>query len=167
MKKISAALKPLRDCADDRRTRDHEIRMRKPKILVVDDSKVVAMTTKMVLSSKYECVAAENGAIAVAMALTEKPDLILMDVVMPTMDGFEACRMIRAQAETSEIPIIIVTTRGEGINIETGYQCGCNDYVTKPINGPELITKIENLIRQDGERNRAKAEIEKAELERS
>ena len=139
--------------------------MSKRKILVVDDSKVASMTANMILRSRYECITAENGEIAVEMAMTKKPDLILMDVVMPTMDGFAACRMIRAQAETNEIPIIIVTTRGEGINIETGYESGCNDYVTKPINGPELLTKIENLIRQDGERNRA--EIGKAELERN
>jgi DNA-binding response OmpR family regulator len=80
------------------------------------------------------------------MASSEKPDLILMDVVMPIMDGFEACRQIRMQAETNGIPIIMVTTRGEAINVETGYESGCNDYVTKPIDKVELLTKIESLI---------------------
>ncbi len=120
--------------------------MSKKKILVVDDSKVASMTTNMVLASRYECVTADNGAIAVEMALAEKPDLILMDVVMPIMDGFEACRMIRARAETNGIPIIMVTTRGEAINVEAGYESGCNDYVTKPIDRAELLTKVENLI---------------------
>ncbi len=120
--------------------------MSKKKILVVDDSKVALMTTQMALASKYECVTAENGAIAVEMASLEKPDLILMDVVMPTMDGFQACRQIRMLPETNGIPIIMVTTRGEAINVETGYECGCNDYVTKPIDKVELLTKIENLI---------------------
>jgi DNA-binding response OmpR family regulator len=119
--------------------------MSKKKILVVDDSKVASMTTCMILASRYECVTAENGAIGVEMASTEKPDLILMDVVMPTMDGFEACRKIRIRAETNGIPIIMVTTRGEPINVETGYECGCNDYVTKPIDKVELLEKIENL----------------------
>ena len=120
--------------------------MSKRKILLVDDSKVVSMTTNMILSAKFECVMAENGAIAVEKALAEMPDLILMDVVMPTMDGFEACRQIRMQAETKGIPIIMVTTRGEAINVESGYESGCNDYVTKPIDKVELLTKIESLI---------------------
>jgi DNA-binding response OmpR family regulator len=72
-----------------------------------------------------------------------------MDVVMPTMDGFEACRKIRIRAETNGIPIIMVTTRGEAINVETGYECGCNDYVTKPIDKVELLEKIENLTGAD------------------
>ena len=120
--------------------------MSKKKILVVDDSKVATMTTNMMLASRYECVTAENGAIAVEMASSESPDLILMDVVMPTMDGFAACRQIRMRADTNGIPIIMVTTRGEANNVETGYESGCNDYVTKPIDGPELLAKIENLI---------------------
>jgi len=125
--------------------------MSKKKILVVDDSKVASMTTCMILASRYECVTAENGAIGVEMASTENPDLILMDVVMPTMDGFEACRKIRIRAETNGIPIIMVTTRGEPINVETGYECGCNDYVTKPIDKVELLEKIENLTGSDTE----------------
>ncbi len=74
------------------------------------------------------------------------PDLILMDVVMPRMTGIEACRQIRLQDATRHIPIILVTTRGEPENVEQGYASGCNDYVTKPINGAELISKIEDLI---------------------
>ena len=129
--------------------------MSKKKVLVVEDSKVASMTTCMILSSKYECVTAENGAIGVEMASSEKPDLILMDVVMPVMDGFAACRQIRMQAETNGIPIVMATTRGEAINVEAGYESGCNDYVTKPIDKVELLTKIENLIRSDSELNRA------------
>ncbi len=130
--------------------------MSKRKILVVDDSKVASMTTNMILASKYECITAENGAIAVEMAIAAKPDLILMDVVMPLMGGLAACRQIRMKAETNGIPIIMVTTRGEAISVEAGYESGCDDYVTKPIDGVELLTKIENLmIGSDGERNRA------------
>ena len=120
--------------------------MSKRKILVVDDSKVASMTTHMILGHRYECLTADNGAIAVEMAATEKPDLILMDVVMPTMDGFKACRQIRMRGETNGIPIIMVTTRGEAINVETGYESGCNDYITKPVDRAELLMKIENLI---------------------
>ncbi len=120
--------------------------MSKKKILVVDDSKVASMSIHMILASRYECVTAENGEIAVEMSVSEKPDLILMDVVMPTMDGFAACRQIRMHAETNGIPIIMVTTRGEAINVEAGYESGCNDYITKPVDGAELLRKIESLI---------------------
>jgi DNA-binding response OmpR family regulator len=74
-----------------------------------------------------------------------------MDVVMPKMDGFEAVQKIRANEATKTIPIIMVTTRGEENNMEQGYKNGCNDYVTKPINGPELLTKIRNLLEEQVE----------------
>ena len=69
-----------------------------------------------------------------------------MDVMMPKMDGFQACRILKNQEATRNIPVIMVTTRGEEPNVETGFQSGCNDYVTKPINGSELLSKVRNLI---------------------
>ncbi len=83
---------------------------------------------------------------AVAVAVAEQPDLIVMDVVMPKMNGFEACRALRDEETTKEIPIIMMTTRGEAENVEIGYASGCNEYVTKPINAMELMQKVESLI---------------------
>jgi len=121
--------------------------MARKKILVVDDSGTARMIEKMALGrSSYDVVQATNGAEAVTVAKKELPDLILMDVMMPQMDGFEACRSIRAQLETKAIPVIMVTTRGEPINVETGYSAGCNDYVTKPVNTLELLAKVKSLI---------------------
>lgn len=94
----------------------------------------------------YELVTASNGEEAIAKAATERPDLILMDVVMPKMNGFEACKRIRDNEVTRNTPIIMVTTRGEAQNVETGFDSGCNDYVTKPINGTELLSKLRNLL---------------------
>jgi len=82
-------------------------------------------------------VTASDGQEAVEKAQQERPDLILMDVVMPRMNGFEACKMIRQQSSTHEIPIVLVTTRGEESYMEAGFQSGCNDYITKPVNGAE------------------------------
>lgn len=70
---------------------------------------------------------------------------------MPNMDGFEAVQKIRENEATKLIPIIMVTTRGEEHNMEKGYKNGCNDYVTKPINGPELLTKIRNFLEEQVE----------------
>jgi DNA-binding response OmpR family regulator len=122
--------------------------MPRKKLLLVDDSKTVLMMEQMILekSTTYELITAQNGHEAVKKAVMEAPDLILMDVVMPDMSGFQACQEIRSETATEHIPIIFVTTRGEQENVETGYTIGGNDYVTKPINSNELIPKIRNLI---------------------
>lgn len=118
------------------------------KILLVDDSKIALLSERIILerSGLYEIVVAIDGDEVLDMVRAEDPDLIVMDVIMPTMSGFEACRALRAQPQTKDIPVILVTTRGEACNIEEGYASGCNDYVTKPVDGPELLRKIENLI---------------------
>jgi CheY-like chemotaxis protein len=122
--------------------------MAKRKILLVDDSKTAQMMSLMVLRrlKGFEFVTADNGERAVEVAQAEKPDLILMDIVMPVMDGLEATKRIRATAGIADIPIIMLTTRAEMDYIETGYSNGCNDYVNKPINAGELVAKIDNLL---------------------
>ena len=123
--------------------------MERKKILLVDDSSTVLLMERMILSkSEYDVVTARDGLEGVEKALTEKPDLILMDVVMPRMDGFEACRRLREQDGTKAIPVIMVTTRGELQSVESGYASGCNDYVTKPINGLELLAKVRSCLGQ-------------------
>jgi len=117
------------------------------KILVVDDSKTILLMESMILKKgPYQVLTAADGVEAVDMAVREQPDLILMDVVMPRMTGFEACRELRGRDETCSIPIILVTTRGEGGNVETGFASGCSDYVTKPINGSELLAKVRDQL---------------------
>ena len=117
--------------------------MSKKKILVVDDSRTALfMVTTILRKERYELVTACDGEQALEMAATERPDLILMDVIMPRKTGFEACRELKRREDTKAIPVILVTTRGEGENVEAGFQSGCNDYVTKPINALELITKV-------------------------
>ena len=123
--------------------------MDRKKILLVDDSSTVLLMERMILSkNEYDVVTARDGQEGVEKALSEKPDLILMDVVMPRMDGFEACRRLREQEDTRSIPVIMVTTRGELASVETGYSSGCNDYVTKPINGLELLAKVKSCLGQ-------------------
>jgi DNA-binding response OmpR family regulator len=117
------------------------------KILLVDDSTTALTMERMLLAqSAYDVVLARDGREAVRQAVDHAPDLIILDVVMPNMDGFEACQEIRRRESTRSIPVIMVTTRGEGHHVETGFKVGCNDYVTKPINGPELLSKVRNLL---------------------
>jgi len=117
------------------------------KILVVDDSRVAAMTQQIILRSLKGCevITAEDGIKGVEKAVSEQPDLILMDVVMPRMNGFEACRLIRGHEATESIPIIMVTTRSESAHVEEGFASGCNDYIFKPIDAAQLLEKIEKL----------------------
>jgi DNA-binding response OmpR family regulator len=117
------------------------------KILLVDDSSTILMMEKFILrNDPYVLITASNGEDAVHKAVTEQPDLILLDVIMPRMNGFEACRLIRENEASKHIPIIMVTTRGESTNVETGWLSGCTDYVTKPINATELLAKVRSLI---------------------
>lgn len=122
--------------------------MRNKKVLLVDDSTTALLMEQMILRNRadFDLIVARDGQEAVEKTMAELPDLIVMDVVMPRMTGIEACKKIRSQDPTRHIPIILVTTRGEPENVEIGYASGCNDYVTKPIIGAELITKIVDLI---------------------
>jgi CheY-like chemotaxis protein len=118
------------------------------KILLVDDSNTTLLMEETLFKqhTKYDVVLARDGREAIAKAISERPDLILMDVVMPNMDGFEACREIRKRVSLREIPIILVTSRGEASNVETGFECGCNDYLTKPINPGELMELVDSYL---------------------
>jgi DNA-binding response OmpR family regulator len=117
------------------------------RILIVDDSGTSVMMARMVLSQEaYEVTMARDGREGVEKASADPPDLILMDVVMPLMDGFEAVAALRANEKTREIPILMVTTRGEEANVERGYRVGCTDYICKPFNAVELLAKVKNYL---------------------
>jgi CheY-like chemotaxis protein len=122
--------------------------MASKKILLVDDSKTALMMERAILEKRtsYQCVTASDGLDAVNKATDERPDLVLMDVVMPRMNGFEACKKMRELPATREIPIVLVTTRGEEAYMEAGFTSGCNDYLTKPVNGDELIKLLQSYL---------------------
>jgi DNA-binding response OmpR family regulator len=104
------------------------------------------MVTTILKREPYDLVKAHDGQQAIEVAAAERPDLILMDVVMPRKTGFEACRELKQREDTKSIPVILVTTRGEGENVEAGFESGCNDYITKPINAQELLAKVRDHI---------------------
>ncbi len=99
--------------------------MRRKKILLADDSRTALMIERALLvGSPYDVIVATDGYDAVQQAVEASPDLIILDVVMPNMDGFEACRQLRQLDATRDTPIIMVTTRGEPHNVESGYEAG-------------------------------------------
>jgi DNA-binding response OmpR family regulator len=121
--------------------------MARKKILLVDDADTILMIERMILNrGGYELITAKDGQEAVAKAVAERPDLILLDIVMPRMNGFEALRQLRSQEATKAIPIMMVTTRGEEENVEAGFASGCDDYITKPLNGSEVLAKVRSYL---------------------
>lgn len=116
--------------------------MREKKILLVDDAETILMMERLILGKSYALIIAKDGEKALAAAATERPDLIILDIVMPNMDGFEVCRRIRSDDNTKSIPVIMVTTKGDSSSVDEGFQSGCTDYLFKPINGAELLSKV-------------------------
>ena len=117
------------------------------RILLADDSLTAMLVHRMLLADQgYDLLEARDGQEAVEIATVAQPDLILMDVVMPRKTGFEAVRILRSQEATKSIPVIMLTTRSEPNIIEVCFRCGCNDYITKPVNGSELLTKVRTLL---------------------
>ena len=119
------------------------------KILLVDDSRTSLMLQKMMLKDveiELDIHTASNGRQAVEVAARERPDLVLMDVMMPEMNGFEAVRAIRSMPEIAATPIIMITTRGESSNLASGFTAGCNEYLVKPFSAATLLEKVEAYL---------------------
>ena len=114
----------------------------KKAILVVDDDPDVVTVVTGILNSEYTVQCAYNGRELFARLQEEKPDLILLDVKMPEMDGFEALKRLKAAPETSSIPVILLTGKGQYQDALTGYQLGTDYYMTKPFTGAQLINGI-------------------------
>lgn len=116
------------------------------RVLVVDDSQLQQRFLQEVLGrDRFEFLLADNGAEGVARAREALPDIILMDIEMPVLDGLAAAQQIRDDDATAFIPIIMVTSRGEADYMESAFVGGCNDYITKPVHADELLAKIASL----------------------
>ena len=121
--------------------------MASKKILVVEDAMTMRMVETMTLrGAGYEVITANNGEEGVAAAEKELPDLILMDIIMPKMNGLDAVKKIRELEVTAGIPIIMLTTRSEEDNVELAFANGANDFITKPFESRELLEKIKSQL---------------------
>jgi two-component system phosphate regulon response regulator PhoB len=121
----------------------------KPKILVVDDEpdalELIAFNLK---NAGLEVLTAENGDQALRLARSQLPDLILLDLMLPEVDGLEVCKILRRDAATSAIPIIMVTAKAAEMDRVLGLELGADDYVTKPFSPRELVLRVKNLLRR-------------------
>ena len=120
--------------------------MDRKKILITDDEDSIRLTVGRLLSNDYVVLEAANGVEAVEIAKGQKPDLILMDLIMPKMDGYTACAQIKACAETKEIPIIVLTAIGHELNKKYATEMGAAGYLTKPFNIKEMLKLITTLL---------------------
>ncbi|HLJ56077.1 MAG TPA: response regulator [Chthonomonadaceae bacterium] len=121
------------------------------KILLVEDNDDNRdMLARRLQRKGYDVVVALDGAAAVTMAATEQPDLVLMDMSLPVLDGWEATRQIKAAPQTRELPVIALTAHAMSGDRERAIEAGCDDYDIKPIELPRLLAKIEAQLGRDG-----------------
>ena len=116
------------------------------KVLIVDDNKQIISILEAYAKKKgYQTVIAVDGQEALAVFERERPDIILLDVMMPKIDGFEVCRVIR---KTSNVPIIMITARGEDFEKIMGLEIGADDYIVKPFSPGEIMARIKAILRR-------------------
>ena len=117
------------------------------RILAVDDEphilKLVSFSLK---SGGYEVLEASDGLSAIEVARAEKPDLVLMDVMMPACDGYEACRRLKADPETAEIPVMMLTAKTQESERKTGEAAGAVDYIKKPFTPKDLVAQVREFL---------------------
>jgi len=120
--------------------------MDKKRILIVDDEPSIRLTITRMLGKDYVVTEATNGEEAVEIAREQKPDLILMDLMMPNMDGYTACSLIKADQATKMIPVIILTAIGHEFNKKFATEMGADGYTTKPFTTQELMAAITTAL---------------------
>lgn len=121
------------------------------KILVVEDHKDTRELLKYNLAAAgFDVAAAEDGQSGVKLAEAFKPDIVLLDLMMPGMDGLEVCRQLKAKTELARIPVIMLTAKGEEIDKIVGLELGADDYVVKPFSPRELVLRIKAVLRRSG-----------------
>ncbi|MDX1775381.1 MAG: response regulator [Desulfobulbales bacterium] len=116
-------------------------------VLIVDDAPNIVLSLEFLMKKEgYEVRAAGNGEEAMEAVAEKKPDLILLDVMMPRKDGYEVCQELRAKKEWQDIKILMLTAKGRDVEREKGLAMGADDYVTKPFSTQELVEKVKNLL---------------------
>ena len=123
--------------------------MARGKVLVVDDEEYIQHILNFSFGAEgYEVITAADGEEAVTIAKSEKPDIIVLDIMMPKMDGYEACKQIKADPQTQNIPVILLTAKGREVDRKLGAEAGADDYVVKPFSPGRLIERVEGFIKR-------------------
>jgi diguanylate cyclase (GGDEF)-like protein len=140
-----------------------------PKILVVDDLEDnVELVCQTLEDYSYATLRASDGHTAIDLAIRERPDLIILDVMMPGLDGIGTCRLLLADERTKDIPVIFVSAKGEVADLREGLEAGAHDYIKKPFNADELVARVQATLRfkrKQDELKSARGELEAKNLE--
>lgn len=123
--------------------------MREKILLVDDDAALLEVTSILLVSEGYEVLAAEDGIEALEMLGREEPDLVVLDIMMPRLSGFEVLKKIR---ERSDVPVILLTAKSQSVDKVVGLELGADDYITKPFDTKELLARIKAILRRLGRR---------------
>ena len=123
--------------------------MAKGKVLVVDDEIYIVHILDFSLGMEgYEVLTALDGEQAVEKAKAERPDLIVLDIMMPKLDGYETCKMLKADEATKNIPVILLSAKGRNVDQKIGFEVGADDYITKPFSPRKLVERINAILGQ-------------------
>jgi len=117
------------------------------KVLIVDDDKEITMLLEFIMKKEgYSTLVAHNGEDGVKISLEEKPDILLLDLMMPGIDGFQVCEKLKSEESTRGIPIIMLTALGMGKDFEKGLESGADWYITKPFESNHLVKRVRYLL---------------------
>jgi two-component system, OmpR family, phosphate regulon response regulator PhoB len=126
--------------------------MKKNKVLVIEDEEDIQNLLLLNLESAgYKVLVADNGYDGLKIALEELPDVIMLDLMLPHMDGLEVCRRLKSDSKLKNIKVMMVTAKGEEVDRIVGFELGADDYVVKPFSIRELLLRIKAIIRRDGD----------------
>jgi adenylate cyclase len=122
-----------------------------PRILIVDDQPInVDVLQTRLAAHGYDILTATDGETALSLARTQQPDLILLDIMMPKMDGIEVCRRIKGDASLPFVPIIMITARADSLDVVAGLDAGAEEYLTKPVDQAALVARVKSMLRIKG-----------------
>jgi DNA-binding response OmpR family regulator len=121
------------------------------RILIVEDDPSVLRATSYILEKEgYDVITAQNGLEGLKKAREDNPDLLVLDVMLPGIDGFEICHNLRGEPETADLPILMFSAKGQESDKATGMKMGANDYLTKPVDRIVLLDKVAELLATKG-----------------
>ena len=132
--------------------------MAKGRILVVDDEIYIVHILDFSLGMEgYEVVTALDGEQALEKAKADRPDLIVLDIMMPKLDGYETCKLLKADEATKHIPVILLSAKGRNVDQKIGFEVGADDYITKPFSPRKLVERINAILGQSSQQQQRSA----------
>ena len=132
--------------------------MAKGRILVVDDEIYIVHILDFSLGMEgYEVLTALDGEQALEKARAEKPDLIVLDIMMPKLDGYETCKRLKADPDTKDVPVILLSAKGRNVDQKVGFEVGADDYITKPFSPRKLVERINAILGHGSSQQRMQA----------